>query len=94
MQEIKYTEEGLALALAVEVCKVNIGTFIGWKKRYEATGDVKTKIDLPVNKKIIPENTPVRQHRTGLRVLNRTNSTTANIAFQGNVPPTKVSELV
>ena len=43
------------MALAVEVCKVNIGTFIGWKKRYEATGDVKTKIDLPVNKKTISE---------------------------------------
>ena len=43
------------MALAVEVCKVNIGTFIGWKKRYEATGDVKVKIRRPVNKKIIPE---------------------------------------
>ena len=33
--------------------KVNIGTLIGWRKRYRATGDVKTKVRCPVNKKII-----------------------------------------
>ena len=43
------------MALAEEVCKVNIGTLIGWRKRYEVTGDVKMKIRRPVNKKIIPE---------------------------------------
>ena len=35
--------------------KVNISTIIGWKRRYEATGDVKIKVRHPVNKKIIPE---------------------------------------
>ena len=38
--------------------KVNISTIIAWKRRYEATGDVKIKVRCPVNKKIIPENTP------------------------------------
>ena len=37
------------------VFKINIGTLIGWRKRYRATGDVKIKIRRPVNKKIIPE---------------------------------------
>ena len=37
------------------VFKINISTIITWKKRYEATGDVKVKIRRPVNKKIIPE---------------------------------------
>ena len=37
------------------VFKVNISTIIAWKRRYEATGDVKIKIRCPVNKKIIPE---------------------------------------
>ena len=37
------------------VFKVNISTIIAWKRRYEATGDVKVKIRRPVNKKIIPE---------------------------------------
>ena len=55
LRAIKYTEEGHTLALAAAVFKVNIGTLIGWKKRYEATGDVKMKIRCPVNKKIIPE---------------------------------------
>ena len=36
------------MAQAVEVCKVNIGTLIGWRKRYRATGDVKMKIRRPV----------------------------------------------
>ena len=35
--------------------KVNISTIITWKRRYEATNDVKIKIRCPVNKKIIPE---------------------------------------
>jgi len=37
------------------VKSLNISTIIAWKRRYEATGDVKTKIRRPVNKKIIPE---------------------------------------
>ena len=37
------------------VLKVNISTIIAWKRRYEATGDVKIKICRPVNKKITPE---------------------------------------
>ena len=37
------------------VFKVNISTIIAWKRRYEATGDVKIKVRCPVNKKIIPE---------------------------------------
>ena len=43
------------MAQAAAVFKVNIGTLIGWRKRYRATGDVKMKIRCPVNKKIIPE---------------------------------------
>lgn len=35
--------------------KVNITTIIDWKKRYEETGDVKTKVHRLVNKRIIPE---------------------------------------
>ena len=35
--------------------KGNISTLIDWKRRYEATGDVKSKFRRPVNKKIIPE---------------------------------------
>ena len=35
--------------------KVNISTIIAWKRRYEATGDVKMKIRRSVNKKIISE---------------------------------------
>ena len=55
LRAIKYTEEGLTLAQAAAVFKVNIGTLIGWRKRYRATGDVKMKIRCPVNKKILPE---------------------------------------
>ena len=55
LRAIKYTEEGHTLAQAAAVFKVNIGTLIGWRKRYRATGDVKMKIRRPVNKKIIPE---------------------------------------
>ena len=51
----KYTEEGHTLVQAAAVFKVNDGTLIGWRKRYRATGDVKTKVRCPVNKKIIPE---------------------------------------
>ena len=43
------------MAQAAAVFKVNIDTFIGWKKRYRATSDVKIKVRCPVNKKIIPE---------------------------------------
>ena len=55
LRAIKYTEEGHTLAQAAAVFKVNIGTLIGWRKRYRATGDVKIKVRCPVNKKIIPE---------------------------------------
>ena len=37
------------------VFKINISTIIAWKRRDEATGDVKIKVRCPVNKKIIPE---------------------------------------
>ena len=43
------------MAQAAAVFKVNIGILIGWRKRYRATGDVKTKFRCPVNKKNIPE---------------------------------------
>ena len=43
------------MAQAAAVFKINISTIIAWKRRYEATGDVKLKIRCPVNKKIIPE---------------------------------------
>ncbi len=46
---------GRTLAPAAAVFKVNVGTLIGWRKRYRATGDMKMKIHCPVNKKIIPE---------------------------------------
>ena len=55
LRAIKYTEEGHTLAQAAAVFKVNIGTLIGWRKRYRATGEVKIKVRRPVNKKIIPE---------------------------------------
>ena len=35
--------------------KAHISTIIDWKRPYEATGDVKTKVHRPVNKKIIFE---------------------------------------
>ncbi len=35
--------------------KVNISTIIDWKKQYEATGDIKTKVLCLVNKRIVPE---------------------------------------
>ena len=55
LRAIKYTEEAHTLAQGAAVFKLNIGTLIDWKKRYEATGDVKMKVCCPVNKKIIPE---------------------------------------
>ena len=55
LRAIKYTEEGHSLAQAAAVFKVNIGTLIGWRKWYRATGDVKMKIRRPFSKKIIPE---------------------------------------
>ena len=55
LRAIKYKEEGNILAQAAAVFKVNIGTLIGYRKRYRATGEVKMKIRRPVNKKIIPE---------------------------------------
>ena len=55
LRAIKYTEEGHTLAQAAAVFKINISTIIAWKRRYEATGDVKIKDHCPVYKKIIPE---------------------------------------
>ena len=55
LRAIKYTKESHTLTQAAAVFKVNVGTLIGWRKRYRATGDVKMKIRRPVNKKIIPE---------------------------------------
>ena len=55
LRAIKYTEEGHTLTQTAAVFKINISTIIAWKRRCEATGDVKIKIRCPVNKKIIPE---------------------------------------
>ena len=52
---LEYTEEGHALTQTAAVFKANVSTLIAWKRRYEATGDVKTKVRCPVKKKIIPE---------------------------------------
>ena len=52
---LEYTNEGHTLTQTEGVFKVNISTIIAWKRRYEATGDVKIKVRRPVNKKIIPE---------------------------------------
>ena len=68
LRAIKYTEESLTLAQASAVFKVNIGTRIGWRKRYRATGVVKMKLCRPINKKITPEKHVLLD----------------NIAFQGN----------
>ena len=56
LRAIKYTKEGHTRWHRLQrLFKVNIGTLIGWRKRYRATGDVKIKVRRPVNKKIIPE---------------------------------------
>ncbi len=34
------------------------GTFIGWRKSYKASGDVKTKVRCPIKKKIIHKKQP------------------------------------
>ena len=52
---ISVAKEGHSLTQTARVFKVNISTIIAWKRRYEATGDVKIKVRCPVNKKIIPE---------------------------------------
>ena len=52
---ISVAKEGHSLTQTAAVFKVNISTIIAWKRRYEATGDVKIKVRCPVNKKIIPE---------------------------------------
>ena len=52
---ISVAKEGHSLTQTAAVFKVNISTIIAWKRRYEATGDVKIKVRRPVNKKIIPE---------------------------------------
>ena len=58
LRAIKYTEEGHTLAQAAAVFKVNIGTLIGWKKRYRATGDVKMKSAVRSTRKSFLKNTP------------------------------------
>ena len=55
LRAIKYTEEDLSLKQTAVVFKVNSSTIIDWKKRCEATSDVKIKVCCPINKKIIPE---------------------------------------
>ena len=55
MWAIEYAKEDLRFAQAAAVFKLNSSTIIAWKRRYEATGDVKIKVRCPVNKKIIPE---------------------------------------
>ncbi len=53
LRTLEYAQEGYSLTQTASVFKINISTIITWKKRYEATGDVKTKFRCPVNKKII-----------------------------------------
>ena len=55
LRALEYAKEGHSLTQTASVFKVNISTIIAWKRRYEATGDVKIKVRCPVNKKIIPE---------------------------------------
>ena len=55
LRALEYAKEGHTLTQTAGVFKVNISTIIAWKRRYEATGDVKIKVRCPVNKKIIPE---------------------------------------
>ena len=55
LRALEYAKEGHSLTQTAAVFKVNISTIIAWKRRYEATGDVKIKVRCPVNKKIIPE---------------------------------------
>ncbi len=52
---ISVAKEDHTLTQAATVFKINISTIIAWKRRYEATGNLKTQIRCPVNKKIIPE---------------------------------------
>ena len=56
--------------------KLNISTLIDWKRRYEATGDVKPKVRRPLNKKIIPEKHDLFDNIEQIcDVLNHANST-------------------
>ena len=55
LRALEYAKEGHTLTQTAGVFKVNISTVIAWKRRYEATGDVKIKVRRPVNKKIIPK---------------------------------------
>ena len=55
LRVLDYAKEGLSFTQAVAVYKGNISTLIDWKRRYEATGDEKSKVRSPVNKKIIPK---------------------------------------
>ena len=55
LRALEYAKEGHSLTQTAAVFKRNISTIIAWKRRYEATGDVKIKVRCPVNKKIIPE---------------------------------------
>jgi|GEM_PF-4171032 len=56
LRAIEYIQEEYSVTQTAAVFKVNISTIIDWKKRYEETGDVKTKLRCAINKKIIPEN--------------------------------------
>ena len=55
LRALEYAKEGHSLTQTAGVFKLNVSTIITWKRRYEATGDVKIKVRRPVNKKIIPE---------------------------------------
>ena len=55
LRVLEYAQAGHSLTQTAAVFKVNISTIIAWKRRSEATGDVKVKIRRPVKKKIIPE---------------------------------------
>ena len=55
LRALEYVQAEHSLTQIAAVFELNISTIITWKKRYGTTGDAKTKIHRPVNKKIIPE---------------------------------------
>ena len=84
---LEYAKEGDTLPQAAAVFKLNISTIIAWKRRYEATGDVRIKVRRPVNKKIIPEKHALFGNiEQGMRVLKRTNRMIQNTAFRRRAP--------
>ena len=83
LRAIKYTEEGHTLAQAAAVFKVNIGTLIGWRKRYRATGDVKMKIRCPVViRKLFPKSSSNMWKRTQMPTSKKSQKFSAGIHLQ------------